>query len=161
MAHVFEDIAELIVTRLQAGTYTAPYELKEIVRPARLGTGFQFEHLKCVVLQDPPQQNSDITLPGNPPAPGWTVPYRVEVFIQPSTTNPNQEPLQTICNAVLAQVITALTTPNDAWHTWNNKAVNTLYESSVVQNDDGSIVTARVVLNVDCRHNEGDPTTAR
>jgi len=161
MAHVFEDIAELILQRLKDATFTEPYVIREFVRPSFLGVNFQFDHLKCVVIQDPPTRNPAYDIPGNPPALGWTVPYRVETFIRPSTTNPTQVPLGTVANAVLTQVIAALTTPASSWHTWDNLAPNTTYDTAVLQNEDGSVVTARVTLNVDCRHNEQDTTVAR
>jgi hypothetical protein len=158
---VFEDIAEQILARLKAGTYAEPYKPIEFVRPKYLGSDFQYDHLKCVVLQDTPQRNEDIDIPGNPPAVGWTVPYRVETFITPNETNPNALPLHTVANYVLADVIKVLTTPIDEWFTWNNRAPNTQYETAILQNESGSIVTAQVTLNVDCRHNENDPYTAR
>jgi hypothetical protein len=161
MAHVFEDIAELILARLKDGTYTAPYQLTNFVRPSRLGANFQKEHLLCAVLQDVPQRNPALDLWGNPAAIAWTVPYRVTVFLMPSMLAPIPDALDTVANHVFADVMKVMTTPESSWFNWSNKAVDTAYEPMLIQNDDGSVSAATVTFNVHCRHSENDPTVAR
>lgn len=154
---VLEDIAEQIVTRLEAGTYAFP--LLRVIRPNRLQTNkTTLEHLECYVIQGEPQRNTENDIGGNPPALGWTVPYAVIVQIRPS--DKDETALDTYFNTISADVVKALADADD-WHIWNNKAVNTDYSIAMAAGDDHSSIAAIVTLSVDVRLDWIDPYTAR
>ena len=58
-------------------------------------------------------------------------------------------------------MVKALATPSDTWMQWNNKAVNSAYDLNMLIDDRGVTAAVVVVLEVQCRWNETDPTVAR
>ncbi len=151
---VLEDIALQIVQRLEAGTYT--YPLLKVIRPNRTQSTQRLEDLECRVYQGTPQPNPEVNTQNG--GMGYTVPYAVVVQLRPS--DKNEEPLDSYFNIVFADLVKAIA-PSDAWHTWNDLAVNTDFGFELVVSDDHSECAAIVTVNVDLRLDWTDPYTAR
>lgn len=155
---VLESIAETIVTRIKAGTYTENYQIQKVTRPNKLQTNKSLEHLHCLVMQGNPERG-ELDHDGNPIAYAFNVPYLVYVHLRPSDTETT--PLDTIVNYVTADVLKAITTPNATWHNFDSKAVNADYDFEHVVADDGSEAAVLITLRVETRFSQVDPYTFR
>lgn len=156
---IAKTIADTIVSRVNAGTYTAPYQLGTAYRPNRLQTNKAIDHLECRVVFAGGQPNPEISHQGNPAAQGWTFSYDIVVFMLPSDTS--EVPLDDIVATIHSDLVKAITTPQDTWHNWGGNAINSDYEMSVGASPDGAVPAAILTVNVHTRFSENDPTAFR
>lgn len=156
---IAKTIADTIVTRVNAGTYTAPYQLKTAYRPNRLQTNKPIDHLECRVVFAGGQPNPEISHQGNPEAHGWTYSYDIVVFILPSDTS--EVPLDDIVFRIHADLVKAITTPVATWTEWGVGAFNSDYEMSVGSSPDNAIPAAILTVNVHLRFDINNPENVR
>lgn len=156
---VLESIAVTLADRIKDGTYTAPYQIRKVVRPNKLQTNKELGDLECMVRQGTPQRNEELDYDGNPMALGFDVPYVAVVFLRPSDTDTTA--IDTIANYVMADVVKAITTPNATWHNWGSKAINSTYDLALEVSDDASQAAVIVTVNVQTRFSITDPYTFR
>ena len=125
---VAERIEEKVFKRLQqleAGFYIG-IDPPQVMRPTRHGDDAP-EHNQIILETDDPERMTEHDCPGNPPATGWGLRFRVRCRVMPSENDVTA--VNTFRNELSAAVRAVLTTPNASYHTWDSLAFNTVWES--------------------------------
>lgn len=158
---VSEQIASELFSRLQLLVTEAWVEsdVSEVVRPTRLDA-FTPKHLQVVLTQDSPQINSELSLPGNPPATAYDMTFNVRCHVMPSEKDTTA--VDDHINKLAADVVRAVT--NNAasdWHTMGGVAINATLQPHENIDADGSFDGVNVPVEITFRTDETNPFNAR
>ena len=86
--------------------------------------------VSIVIQQGPSNPLPKLDYPGNPPAKAYEVVFNINCFIG---LKPSEVEFSTSCNAVVAEVVAAITTPTESpvtWFTFGGLAINANIGSS-------------------------------
>jgi hypothetical protein len=154
-APIWDQIADLILARVKAGTYTPTYQIGEVFRPNQRWKRPQPEAFSCYVAIE------DFN-PGSNPEVNNTQPqdlvYKVGVYVM--MPEDDLTPLDSIACYIISDLAKAITTPTDSWQTWSNLAANSHWQPFIEHHEDMSIVVAGVRITVQTRVSETDPYTS-
>jgi hypothetical protein len=156
---VVERIANEIVTRLET-------KFLKVVRPERTGKNVSPEDGKIIVDQQASVENPSLHHAGNPMAVAYDVNFSVYCYVRESTVD-SQFPISyaSACNAVAAEVISAITTPATSpatWYLFGGDAINArVGQHTPVVNAAGNSIGINVPIYVTYRVSENDHTQAR
>lgn len=154
-APIWDQIADLIVTRVKAGTYTPTYQIANVVRPTQRWKRTTPQAFSVYVA-------IETFNPGSNPEVNNTQPqdivYKVGVHI--ITKEEDLTPLDSIACYVISDLAKAITTPNDSWQNWDNLALNSHWQPFIEHAEDMSVVVAGLRITVQTRVDEDDPYTS-
>jgi hypothetical protein len=158
---VFETIAVKLKQRLESISIANGYALTVdgVTRPIRLNN-FEPANYHVRLTQGDTNINRTHTAFGNPVGMAWDIPFLIAGEIRPSedlTTSIDEQR-----NEFWAEIVKAITTPNDTWHNFDGYALNT--EMQDIRNytePDGGAAGFRFTLIVTTRVSELDPYVLR
>lgn len=156
---IVEQIAQKLSARLAAIKVSAGYEntVSEVVRGTRF-EGFRPQHLQLVINQGTLTRNDELSVPGNPPATCWDVPFEIVGLLMPLESDTNK--IDRLRNQFSADTIKAICTPAASWHNWDTLAIlSTISEVSDVNSEESS--GFKLTLTVTFRTTENNPYTGR
>lgn len=159
-APVFDTIADLIVSRLKAGTYTNPYELKNVLRPNQRHSNIAPEPFLCIVQMlglAPTGDNYEEE--GSSPFYRMTATYHAETAVMQAEKD--ETPHDLVASYVVFDMAKAITVPNSSWQSWGGNALNSRWRPSIEVAENGSILTAGLQIDVDVCLSSIDPYTFR
>lgn len=158
---LFDTIADLIVARLEAGTYMPPYKPVNIVRPNQEHKNYSVEPYVCVVqlVALEPNEELNYVASGHPLAYNLRATYMIAVAIMQE--GDDKEPQDAIATTLICDLAKAITVPADTWHQWNGNALMSRWKPAINLGEDGSITEAGLMIEVDTRVSEIDPYTFR
>ena len=160
---ISERIAVAVFERLQlllAG-YSKHFTASEVVRPLRNG-GFTPQHLQIVMTQSAPELVQELMCPGNPPALAYQTQFNIRCHVMPSERDPT--PVDEFVNVMAAEVQRVVTDDSYLtylWHTMDNLAINSEWQTHENIESDGSFDGVNVPLLVTYRVSENDPFEVR
>jgi len=154
---IVEQIAVDLVTVLETVTTANGYHysLADVKRPTA-GNDDGPGHLVAVLTQDDPDEDEELSHPGNPAADAWEQPFEVEIFV--STSEDAAEAIDTVLNRLAADCAKAIMAdPQRSELALDTRMLPPRYYRSI---DGGyEIVTVRPAVRY--RTDEDDPYTAR
>lgn len=156
---ISEQIAQKLQTRLQGITVAGGYEftVSEVVRTSRYGN-FRPQHLQLVINQGTLTRNDELSVPGNPPATAYDMPFEIVGLLMPSESATDKSDF--LRNQFSADTIKAICTPAASWHNWDTLAIlSTISEVSDVNSEESS--GFKLMLTVTFRTTENNPYTGR
>jgi hypothetical protein len=163
MTPVLDTIASLIVSRLQAGTYTGPYQIKEVKRPNQKHGNVVAKPFLCLVqmvdLGD--TEGSNYEEEGGPnPYYRITATYVAETEVMQDEES--NEPHDALASYLLFDMAKAIATAagND-WAQWGGNAINSRWRPAVATAEDGSIMSVGLIIEVDVSLKSTDPYVSR
>jgi hypothetical protein len=159
-----EQIARTLLARMVKVTTSNGYhQTAEVERPAGTPGSIKPRDLLAVLLQQDPDEDEENSVPGNPLATAWTLPFEVSLFIRPSEDD--TLPLDTRINRFVADMVKAIATDpsvNEPWHTFGGLAYNARIRPwQLFAASDGTCEGATFVVEVSYRTPENDPYTCR
>lgn len=161
---VSERIASVLFGRLQflAAQYSLYTPVCEVIRPTRMG-GFTPKHLQIVLTQEAPEIDEELGCPGNPPATGYRLLFNIRCHAMPSEKDITviDEILNTMAADVVLVVCDEDVHDQGQWHTMNDLAINSEFQSLESIEPDGSYVGVNVPLLVTYRTDENNPYNVR
>jgi hypothetical protein len=157
---IVEQIADVIITRLTAlkDDELAEVAVSEIIRPKRLDS-YTPKDNQIVVTQGANERVPEMDHPGNPPAVGRSQRFNIRCHVMPSELDPAA--VDEYCNVFAAEVMQAITTPQNTWHNFGSLAIDGIFDTLEEIDGDGGIDGINVPLIVMYRTSETDPYTAR
>jgi len=156
---ISEQIALKVKQRLQLIDAEDGYETTvagTVVRPTRIWK-LSPQDYQLIFVQGQLERNPELSLPGNPPATAWNLPFTITGQIRPSEDDTT--PVDALCNEFAADVIKALTDASD-WYHWDSLAIDSML-SNVEHFVTDEMSGFRLVVNVVFRTPENDPYTVR
>jgi hypothetical protein len=161
---VVEQIAQAIVRRIRTVSTTNGYQtdLKEVIRPTRLGNFYSPDHLQVVVIQRDTQRMDDSdTSSGAQELLTYKQAFAIRLHVMPREDS--NVPVDQTVNQMRSDVEKAICTnpSGQKWQNWGGLAVNSFLESpSPVDTREGETDGLELRLVVEYRHPENDPYTA-
>lgn len=156
---VLEQIAQKVFDRVLQVRKANGYNVDVTVQRPSRGSGIEFDNYRVAILQHDPEESSDYSLPGNPPAIAWKQPFAIYLIIRPS--DKDTTPYDKILNTFQADVEKALKDADD-WYRWDGLAVNSSMAPSVPFVQESGAHEGRIMtLNVYYRVDETDPYNVR
>ena len=158
---VVEQIAQKILGRLEKVTEANDYDFDAVPeRPTRFN-GWKPLDKHVVLVQGEETLDEENTTVGNPVAVARWQEFLIGVVAKNSDTS--TEPVETIANSRAAQVMVALSTPEDSgedWVKWDGLAIDTDWLAMTDFVDQGGSIIGQIVrINVLYRTPENDPYT--
>lgn len=164
---IIEQIAQAVKTRLETVTTANGYQQTlTIKRPTRQGTDWTPEHNLVLLSHGDASRNADYEYEANPMVYAWDQQFAIEIFQIPSEDD--TAPIEQLANVVLADVITALTDPDETWHEWRTTAADQstrlavfsyIADVSMLVAADGSLQVTEITLVITYRTPFNDPYT--
>jgi len=148
---VSEQIMAVVKSRLLG--YTTDTQ-----RPTRIGT-WRPKDGTIVVTQTTIERDDELSYAGNPPVQAWNMGVMVACVLKPSDRD--TVAIDTYRNRLWAEVIKACCDV-PRWHTWGEKAINSLVNSAEEHTDDnGAFAGVKVMMMITFRTDEGNPFNVR
>lgn len=162
---VQERIAEELFFRLQflASGYDPDVPVSEVVRPTRLGS-WTPQHMQIVLTAADAEVNPELQCPGNPPAVAWNVTFNIRCHLLPSESDTTPiDRYKLLMVAAVHKVVqdTALLTFTYPWHTFNDLALDSRWQTPEQIDADGGVDGINVPLLVIYRTDETNPYNVR
>ena len=162
---VIERIAIEIIARLQTITIANgyPFDVTDVVRPDRLGTGFTPDNYLMLVTQKDSSYNSELSHEGNPPAIAFDTTFEIACMVRESDKDENA--IATTTNAVIAAAMKAIVNGASDPGLWYQMAGNAIIcnwgSISPFSQSEGNHAGGTLDLIVTHRQSENDPYTVR
>lgn len=163
MPQVLDTIADLIVDRLKAATYTSPYGIKKVIRPNQKHGNVETGPFICLVQM--------VDLSGTDGSnyeeeAGLTPFYRMTAFYAVGTEvlqdDESEEPHDRLSTYLLFDMAKAITAGVAGdWAQWGGNALNSRWRPVIVTAEDGSIQVVGLMIEVDVCLQSTDPYTFR
>jgi hypothetical protein len=157
---VIEQIADTLVTRLQAITTTGNaylFTVSSVIRPDRKGTPTATDYL-VVVEQTTTERNDDLTRAS---ATGlqiaWDTEFQITCYLRPSDSDTTA--LDQLGNIALSEMTRAIASTG-TWYTFGSKAIDATFTGQENFSDDSG-AGVKLMLQVTYRIDESDPRTER
>lgn len=154
----------MLFDRLQflAAQYSLYTPVSEVIRPTRMG-GFTPKHLQIVLTQNAPERNEELDCPGNPPATAYQLLFNIRCHVMPSEKDITvvDEIINTFAADVVMVVCDEAVHEQGPWHTMNDLAVSSEWQSLESIDSDGSFTGISVPLLVTYRTDENNPYNVR
>lgn len=157
---VIEQIADALVTRLQAITTTGSaylFTVASVIRPDRVGTITHVDY-GVIVEQTTTERNDDLTRAS---ATGlqiaWNTEFQITCFLRPTDTDTTA--LDQLGNIALTEMTRAIASTS-TWYTFGSKAIDATFTGMEHFNDENG-AGVRLMLRVTYRTDESDPRTER
>lgn len=130
-----------------------------VIRPTRVG-GIQPLDWQLVVTQGDATRNDQLSMPGNPPATAWNLPFIIAGHLRPSEMS--ETPIDTLRNQFWADVVRAICVPTASWYTWDSLAIDSMVSGvREVVSEENTTCGFHLTLSVTYRTDENDPYTVR
>lgn len=152
---IWDQIADAIVDRVKAGTYTTPFQIQTVFRPNQRWRKPQPEQFSCFVVIESFNPGSNPEVHNTQPQ---DLVYKVGVYVM--MAEDDDTPFDTVACHLISDLAKAITTPNDSWQNWDNLALNSHWEPFIDLSEDMSVAVAGVRLTVQTRVSEADPYTS-
>ncbi len=156
---VIEQIADTLVTRLQAVTTANTYAItvSSVIRPDRVGTITHTDYL-VTIEQTETERNDDLTRAS---ATGlqiaWNTTFQITCFLRP--TDSDTTALDQLGNIALTEMTRGIASTS-TWYTFGSKAIDATFTGMEHFNDENG-AGVRLMLRVTYRTDESDPRTER
>ena len=160
---VSERIASQLYSRLRllAAGYSDQVLVPSVKRTDHADDGTP-EHLQIVLTQGSPQRNEELDCPGNPPANAYDIQFNIRVRVMLSESDPTPE--DEIVNTIAAEVVRVVCDDSYLsypWHTFENLAVNAVWQSHENVDGDELFDGVNIPLLVTYRVSETNPYEVR
>lgn len=160
---ISERIASELLGRLSllAAGYSDHVPVSEVVRPLRNEIETP-THLQIVLTQDSPERVPELDCPGNPPASAYQIKFNCRCRVMPSERDTTA--VDELINAMAAEVVRVVCDESYLeyqWHTMENLAIDSEWQSHENIDSDGSYDGVNVPLLVTYRVSENNPYTVR
>jgi hypothetical protein len=162
---VIESIAVELIRRLEEITIDNDYtfDAYDVVRPDRTGVEVNPVDSLIVIKQGKSTRNTELDMPGNPPALAYETPFEIECFVRLSDKAENEyQEIQSDRGAQIIKAITTEATDAGRWFSFGEKATNT--ELGDIENfevSEGNHCGVTVAMTVTHRQDENNPYNAR
>lgn len=154
-----DTIADLIVERLKAGTYSKPFEVVEVVRPNQRHDNYVAKPWLCTVTMVALLPGSPYEEEGENPFYRMTAVFHAEVaVVQPEQ---DEHPIDQIGMQLIFEMAAAIATPAASWHTWEENALNSRWKPATSHAESGVLVTAGLTIEVDVSLRSDNPFESR
>jgi hypothetical protein len=127
----------------------------EVVQPTRVGE-FTPTDRQVLLVQGDDEILDDMSIPGNPPGICHNQKWNIRCHLLPDETSGED-----IVNQAAADIIKAITTPNDSWHNMDGLALDSKIDAPVFVSFDGGPDGVSIVLSVMYRVSEYSPYVSR
>lgn len=158
---VIEQIAQVLVGRLQAMVGDAtnyPIDVYEVIRPTRFAQITPRDR-QIIVTQGPAQIVEALSFASSPPALARTQLFNIRCHVMPSERE--TDPVDGVLTSFAADVVSAVCTPANDWHTFDGYAINASFGDFQPFFSDGGIDGINLPLSIIYRTSENDPYTQR
>lgn len=154
---IVDQIHEAIVDRLALMVDNDDYEIGiiEVVSPTRIGE-FTPRDRQILVVQGDDERTPEMDIPGNPPGIARTQTWNIRCHLMPDE-NSGEDAV----NQAAADILKAITTPNNTWHNWGGLAINTEMAKIEYVSFDGGPDGVNVPIRVLYRVSEYSPFVSR
>jgi hypothetical protein len=158
---VIERIAQELYTRLSVlaeDTSTAETKVSEVIRP-KMVEDYTPKHLQIVMKFGSSVIVPELMCPGNPPAIAREQTINLHLHVMPSELDAN--PLDELEQQFIADVIDAVTTSQNTWHTFGGLAIDAEWRDQEDIVGDGGPDGITLPIAITYRTDEGNPYNVR
>jgi hypothetical protein len=156
---VIEQIADALVTRLQAVTVANSYAITvaSVVRPNRNGTATSTDYL-VTLEQTTTERNDELSRAASGGLQiAWNTEFQITCLLRPTDTDTTA--LDQLGNIALTELTRGIASTS-GWYTFGNKAINATFTGQEHFNDESG-AGVKLMLQVTYRTDESDPRTER
>jgi hypothetical protein len=137
---------------------TYPINIVEVVRPTRYSKASPKDR-QIMVTQGPTQNIEELSFASSPPGVAKTQVFNLRCHVMPSEREATS--VDSILTSFAADVLKAVCTPTNSWHTFGGYAINASFGDFQPFVSDGGIDGINLPLNIIYRTAENDPYTQR